>query len=143
MADHPLLPVTGWGFVELNGGEVLVVAVDVSAQPEVADLPRASEGHEQVVSGTRWYGLNHGASGQLVLVVGLSRPVQLVFRLLFELPEHRDLVLAIIAADYCWITPGLIAEDGAWDADRALWLSLPDWQDTVRKTVERLDCRRA
>ena len=137
--DREPLPLTEWVIDTLYGADLPVIAVDVAERPDVADLRRAGEAGNGLTGTTAWSAEFQRPKALLALDVAISSPVHCRFRVQFELPEHRNLVLTIIRAQLTVITVSPIGEDRLWEEERALPFTIPDYQNIVKNAVATVD----
>ena len=137
--DREPLQLTEWLIDKLYGADLPVISVDVAERPDVADLRRAGEAGSGLTGTTAWSAELQRPKAILALDISISSPVHCLFRLQFELPEHRDLVLTIIRAPLTVITVSPIGEDCLWEEERALPFTIPDYQNIVKNAVATVD----
>ena len=136
------LPISGVSAVTLgepSPGTVPVIAIEASGHPDLARLRREIERAKNLVTHTLWSPTLQRPTATLLLAVTVRAPIVCGFRLRFELPESRELLLALKSAGRVILTMAPLGEGGAFDNSTAIPVFVPDDRDLVMTTIAEVD----
>ena len=136
------LPIIGVSAVTLGEplpGTVPEMAVDASGHPDMARLCREIERAKQLVTHTLWSPTLQRPQASLLLAVTVRAPIVCGFRLRFELPESRELLLSLSSTGRVILTQTPLGDGGAFDNATAIPVFIPDPRDVVKTTIAEFD----
>jgi hypothetical protein len=135
----PIIGVSAVTLGEPSPGKVPVIAVDASGHPDMARLRREIERTKNLVTHTLWFPTLQRPKATLLLSVTVRAPIVCGFRLRFELPESRELLLSLSRAGRVILTLAPLGAGGAFDNSTAIPLFIPDPHDIVKTTIAEVD----
>jgi hypothetical protein len=135
----PIIGVSSVTLGEPSPGTVPVIAVNATGHPDVARLRREIERAKDLVNHTLWSPTIQRPKVALLLSVTVRAPVVCGFRLQFELPESRELLLSILNAGRVIITTSPLGKGGTFENATAIPIFIPDARDIVKTTIAEFD----
>ncbi len=120
---------------------VLVLWVDARDRPEILDLPRVvhQEGG-RMPSRMSWQAYLTPPTALVTLTIRRVDSMPFTMRLLFELPEDREILEEVVEAEQVGISPHPIARDGTFDPMKAFLFRCPgDPLGLVGRTITQVE----
>jgi hypothetical protein len=135
----PIIGVSAVTLGEPSPGTVPVIAVDASGHPDLARLRREIERTKDLITHTLWSPTLQRPLATLLLAVTVRAPIVCGFRLRFDLPASRELLLALSSAGRMILTVTPLGEGGAFANATALPVLIPDARDIIKTTIAEVD----
>jgi hypothetical protein len=143
MSDRPPpLPITAMTFADLEApppAQVLIIGVDATGRPDVADLCRVMTQEGQSSVSANWSADSRRVPTWVSLSVQCLAPVECRFSIEMELPENIDLARMAAAAERIAITPEPLAEGGSLSPTALIDLDANNSWTVLKNAIARIE----